>query len=51
MKRRVIDIRVDPAALTLAYAERARLISPKWDTVAMSPRGFRRLARPMDELI
>jgi hypothetical protein len=33
------------------YAERARLISPKWDTVAMSPRGFRRLARPMDELI
>jgi hypothetical protein len=33
------------------YAERARLISPKWDTVAMSPRGFRRLARPLDELI
>jgi hypothetical protein len=33
------------------YAERARLISPRWDTVAMSPNGFRRLAMPLDELI
>jgi hypothetical protein len=33
------------------YAEQARLISPKWDTVAMPRGGFRRLAQPLDELI
>lgn len=32
------------------YIEAARLISPKWDTVAMSARGFRALARPVAEL-
>ena len=33
------------------YVEKARMISPKWDTVAMPARGFRRLARPLDELL
>lgn len=33
------------------YVETARLISPKWDTVAMPARGFRQLARPLDELL
>ncbi|MDA7979675.1 MAG: HYExAFE family protein [Pirellulales bacterium] len=31
------------------YAPRARRISPKWDTVAMSVSGFRKHARPVDE--
>ncbi len=30
------------------YAPRARRISPKWDTVAMSVSGFRKHARPVD---
>jgi hypothetical protein len=33
------------------YARHARPISPRWDTLAMSPCGFRRLARPMAELL
>ncbi len=33
------------------YASSARLISPKWDTVAMPTHGFRQLAKPLDELI
>ena len=39
-------------AVTLAdYAAHARQISPSWDTVAMPTADFRRLARPMDELL
>ncbi len=33
------------------YAAYAHPISPSWDTVAMSTVDFRRLARPMDELL
>jgi len=33
------------------YAAHARPISPSWDTVAMPTAEFRRLARPMDELL
>lgn len=33
------------------YAARARPISPSWDTVAMPTEEFRRLARPVDELL
>jgi hypothetical protein len=33
------------------YAARARPISPRWDTVAMPTEDFRRLARPIDELL
>ena len=33
------------------YAEHARPISPSWDTVAMPTAEFRRLARPVDELL
>jgi hypothetical protein len=33
------------------YAAHARPISPSWDTVAMPTADFRRLARPMDELL
>ena len=33
------------------YAEHARPISPSWDTVAMPTAEFRRLARPMEELL
>ena len=33
------------------YAAYARRISPSWDTVAMPTSDFRRLARPMDELL
>jgi len=39
-------------AVTLAdYAAYARQISSAWDTVAMPTADFRRLARPMDELL
>lgn len=33
------------------YTAHARRISPSWDTVAMPTAEFRRLARPMDELL
>ena len=33
------------------YAEHARPISPSWDTVAMPAAEFRRLARPLEELL
>ncbi len=33
------------------YANHARVISPKWDTVALRTADFRRLARPLDELL
>jgi hypothetical protein len=33
------------------YASLARPISPSWDTVAMPTEDFRRLARPVDELL
>jgi hypothetical protein len=33
------------------YAEHARPISPSWDTVAMPTAEFRRLARPVEELL
>ena len=33
------------------YAARSHPISPSWDTVAMPTEEFRRLARPMDELL
>ncbi len=33
------------------YAVYARTISPRWDTVAMPAADFRRLARPLDELL
>ena len=33
------------------YATHARPISPSWDTVAMPTEEFRRLARPVDELL
>ena len=33
------------------YAAAARIISPKWDTVAMPTGDFRRLARPLEELL
>lgn len=33
------------------YANHARVISPKWDTVALRAADFRRLARPLDELL
>lgn len=33
------------------YAAHARRISPSWDTVAMPTAEFRRLARPMEELL
>jgi len=33
------------------YSAHARPISPSWDTVAMPTADFRRLARPMDELL
>lgn len=34
-----------------AYAQFARPISPRWDTVAMPASDFRRLARPLAELL
>jgi hypothetical protein len=33
------------------YAEYSRPISPRWDTVAMPTADFRRLARPLEELL
>jgi len=33
------------------YAAHARVISPKWDTLALRTSDFRRLARPLDELL
>ena len=33
------------------YAGHARPISAKWDTLAMPAADFRRLARPLDELL
>ena len=33
------------------YTEHARRISPSWETVAMPTAEFRRLARPMDEVL
>jgi hypothetical protein len=33
------------------YADFAHQISPRWDTVAMAAADFRRLARPLDELL
>ncbi|OHB70113.1 MAG: hypothetical protein A2V70_03650 [Planctomycetes bacterium RBG_13_63_9] len=33
------------------YVAHARLISPSWDTIAMPTGEFRRLARPMEELL
>jgi hypothetical protein len=33
------------------YAEHAHRISPRWDTLAMPTAEFRRLARPLDELL
>jgi hypothetical protein len=33
------------------YAGHARPISPRWDTLAMPASDFRRLARPLDELL
>ena len=33
------------------YVSAARCISPAWDTVAMPTAEFRRLARPMEELL
>ena len=33
------------------YARLAHPISPSWDTVAMPTADFRRLARPMEELL
>jgi hypothetical protein len=33
------------------YAEHARPISPRWDTVAMPTADFRRFARPLEELL
>ncbi len=33
------------------YAQHARRISPSWDTVAMPTAEFRRLARPMEEVL
>ncbi len=39
-------------AVSLAeYAAHSRPISPRWDTVAVPAAEFRRLARPMDELL
>jgi hypothetical protein len=39
-------------AIPLAeYASYAHLISPRWDTVAMPTADFRRLARPLEELL
>ena len=39
-------------AIRLAeYAARAHPISPRWDTVAMPTDEFRRMARPVDELL
>jgi hypothetical protein len=39
-------------AIRLAeYAARAHPISPRWDTVAMPTEEFRRLARPVEELL
>ncbi|MBN2580941.1 MAG: HYExAFE family protein [Pirellulales bacterium] len=39
-------------AIPLAtYLNRAHRISPKWDTHAMSAADFRRLARPLEELL
>lgn len=34
-----------------AYRESARLISPRWDTLAVSGGDFRRLARPMRQVL
>jgi hypothetical protein len=33
------------------YAESAHRISPRWDTVAMPTADFRRVARPLEELL
>ncbi len=33
------------------YAAYAHQISPRWDTVAMATADFRRLARPLEELL
>jgi hypothetical protein len=39
-------------AVTLRdYVEHARRISPRWDTMAMPAAEFRRLARPLEELL
>lgn len=34
-----------------AYASHARMISPRWDTVAVSTKRFRQLAEPMQSLL
>jgi hypothetical protein len=39
------------AVRLIDYAGYARPISPKWDTLAMPAADFRRLARPLDELL
>ena len=39
------------AVRLLDYAAHARPISPSWDTVAMPTADFRRLARPLEELL
>ncbi len=39
------------AVRLMDYAGHARPISPKWDTLAMPAADFRRLARPLDELL
>ena len=39
------------AAPLADYAPAARLISPRWQTVAMSAGSFRQIARPLDDLL
>jgi len=39
------------AVLLSDYAARAHTISPRWDTLAMPVEEFRRLARPLDEVL
>ncbi len=39
------------AVRLMDYAGHARPISAKWDTLAMPAADFRRLARPLDELL
>ena len=39
------------AVRLMDYAGYARPISAKWDTLAMPAADFRRLARPLDELL
>ncbi len=39
------------AASLSDYAPAARLISPRWQTVAMSAGTFRQIARPLNDLL